>query len=122
MVNKVVFFGAGGQAEHIWKQLQSMPLCETQCVAFTDNNSSLWGKTFKGIKIISPYELTQDTADFFVVTSIYENAIKRQLTDEIGISRNRVCSFDEYKENVIHSGSMTEGMGVLKRLKRIIMT
>jgi hypothetical protein len=118
MVNKVVFFGAGGQAEHIWKQLQSMPLCETQCVAFTDNNSSLWGKTFKGIKIISPYELTQDTADFFVVTSIYENAIKRQLTDEIGISRNRVCSFDEYKRKCYTQWQYDRRYGSVKTPKK----
>ena len=97
MGNKVIFFGAGGQAEYIWKQMKSMPLCETQCVAFADNNSNLWGKNFKGINIISPYELKQDMADFFVITSIYENAIKRQLMNEIGISENKIYTFDEYK-------------------------
>lgn len=97
MGNKVVFFGVGGHAEYIWKQMKSMPLCETQCVAFTDNNADLWGKNFQGIKIIPPGELKEEMADYFVVTSIYENAIKRQLTSEVGVPVNRVYSFDEYK-------------------------
>ncbi len=95
--NKIIFFGAGDHAEYLWQQMQKMPFLNNQCIAFTDNNPNLWGKKFKDLEVLAPSELSDKSADLFVITSIYEKAIKRQLTDEIGISENKIYTFDEYK-------------------------
>lgn len=96
-MDKIIFFGAGGHARYLWKQMQNVPFHETQCIAFADNNRSLWRQTFMGLNVIPPAELNQDMADYFVISSIYENEIKRQLTGEIGIPESKIYSFNEYK-------------------------
>ena len=96
-MDKVIFFGAGKQARYFWQYVSEPQFSESQCIAFSDNNSALWGGTFNGLNIISPSKLDQVSADFFVITSpYYEQTIKRQLVYEIGIPKEKVYSFDEY--------------------------
>ena len=96
-MERVIFFGTGGHAEYLWEQITSIPFPQIQYIAFSDNDSSSWGRTIHGIRIIPPYELSEEIADFFVITSLYEAAIRRQLTEEIGIPGDKVYSFSEFK-------------------------
>lgn len=96
-MNKVIFFGVGKHAHYILKNITAPQFSENQYIAFSDNNSALWGETFNGLKIVSPLELNQTIADFFVITSTYyEQEIQKQLVNEIGIPKEKVYSFDEY--------------------------
>lgn len=49
----IVLFGAGRFGRLVNRKLNSLQI---QPLAFTDNNSSLWGKTIDGVKVISPKE------------------------------------------------------------------
>lgn len=96
-MDKVIFWGAGQHAEYLWNQISKYPYYQDEYIAFSDNNSELWGREFKGLKIIPPSELKQDSADFIVITSIYIEEIKRQLIDKLGFSIDRIYFFDEYE-------------------------
>ena len=96
-MNKIILFGAGGHADYLWEQIWGFPYFSDKYVAFSDNNSKLWGEKFKGLDIIPPYELNRELADFFVITSIYYKEIKKQLVNETDIPESRIFTFDEYK-------------------------
>lgn len=96
-MDKVVFFGAGRQALCFWKHIHEPQFLDSQHIAFSDNNSALWGETFNNLKIIPPFELSLTLADSFVIMSPYhEQTIRRQLVYEIGIPEEKIYSFDEY--------------------------
>lgn len=96
-MERVVFFGAGKQANNLLAYISKPQFRENQYIAFSDNNSTLWGKSIHNLKIISPSKLNQTIADCFVITSpYYEQTIKKQLMYEIGIPDEKIYSFDEY--------------------------
>lgn len=97
-MDRVIFFGAGTYAQNRWKQLLKQPFFTDQYIAFSDNNSELWGQTFQDLKIIPPLDLKGDMADIFVITSSYDKEIKQQLVHEIGVAEDKVYLYDEYKK------------------------
>lgn len=96
-MDKVIFFGAGKYADYIWHYISEPPFSENQYIAFSDNNSMLWGKNFNGLKVIPPSELKWDLADCFIITSTnYEETIRSQLVSVTGIPKEKIYSFGEY--------------------------
>lgn len=97
-MDKIVFFGVGGHARYLWKQIIQSPFFQDEYIAFSDNNSKLWGKEFESINIIPPADLVQIDADAFVILSTYEKEIERQLKVELGISEEKIYSFSDYRK------------------------
>lgn len=95
---KVLFFGAGSYAGHLWEEIKTEPkLYLDEYLAFTDNDERLWGKFLCGVKIIAPTEICSYDSDLIVISStIYERAIHRQLIEELGIQKEKVYTWQEY--------------------------
>lgn len=75
---KIVLFGCGqgGQMVKRW-----IPACH-QILAYSDNNSSLWGNHVQGIPVISPEEAVAMTPDLIWITLLNQDAalsIEKQL-------------------------------------------
>lgn len=113
-MDRIVCFGAGAHAHYLWNQISELPFSIDQHIAFSDNNRELWGKTFNNIKIVSPFELEQDMADSFVITSTYETEIRKQLINEIGIPENKIYSFEEYERKCYAQWKYIKRYGDLK--------
>ena len=94
---RVVFFVAGNYAHKIWKQILEEGICIDYILVFADNNPALWGTFFYGKPVINPFEISEYKVDLVVITSIYQEAIRRQLVEQIKISSEQICSFEEYK-------------------------
>lgn len=95
---KIVFFGVGGHARYLWKQIINAPFFQDEYIAFADNNSKLWGKKFESITIIPPADLIRIEADAIVITSTYEKEIERQLKNELEISEEKIYFFSDYRK------------------------
>lgn len=94
---KIIFFGAGNSAYNIWQQVVKKPGFYTdEYLAFADNNATLWGTNFCGKPVIAPTEINKWEADLIVIASLYENSIRRQLVKKLGISKQKIYSYDEY--------------------------
>lgn len=94
---KVVFFGAGGFARHVWKgRLKSPHIYQEECLAYTDNNPQLWGKDFLGQKVVPPSDIKNLEIDLVVITSNYLDSIRRQLIEELGVLEEKIYSYSEY--------------------------
>ncbi len=95
---KIVFFGAGKYATYACQQiLEKQNLYMDEYLAFADNNEKLWGKYFIGKKVISPINIFEYGADLIVILStLYENIIRKQLIDDLRIPKEQVYTWDEY--------------------------
>lgn len=71
---KLVCFGAGTAVEIF---LSSMPQIKIDYI--TDNNPNLWGKTIKGVSVVSPHYISKEDNIFVLVLSRHVIAIKEQL-------------------------------------------
>lgn len=70
-------------------------------VAFVDNNSMFWGgdKCYKGIPIISPYDLAKTNYDLLIISSIYKDEIYKQI-EEMKISMDKVTDVEHMEEAI----------------------
>lgn len=94
---RVILFGAGKTARDIWRQISEKPDVYTdEYLAFADNSPGLWGTDFCGRRVIAPAEIKSCPADLVVITSVYADAIKKQLTEELGIEEKKICLFGQY--------------------------
>lgn len=94
---RVIFFGAGKFASNIWEEVVEKPQLYTdEYLAFVDNNVDLWGTTFGGKPVIAPLEIKRIEVDLVVIVSIYENSIRKQLTEELDIAWEKIYSYGEY--------------------------
>ena len=76
---KIVLFGAGRGSEEYIHFCQKMNL-GNQILYVVDNDTSYWGKTFKGYKIQSPDRLLENNIGCIIVTSVSgREAIAQQL-------------------------------------------
>jgi len=76
---KIVLFGAGRGSEEYIRFCQKMNL-GNQILYVVDNDTSYWGKTFKGYEIQSPNRLLENNIDCIIVTSVSgREAIAQQL-------------------------------------------
>jgi len=66
-IDSIVLFGAGELGR---KTLSGLRRCEREVVAFSDNNSLLWGSVIEGIPVLSPTEAAERYGQFslFVIT------------------------------------------------------
>lgn len=96
---RVVFFGTGAYAKVLWEQIEDKPeLYKDEYVAFSDNNRDLWGQEFYGRKIIEPDNISNRNVDLIIIaTTYYENVIRKQLTQKLGIPKSKIYIWDEYK-------------------------
>nr|WP_305182380.1 FkbM family methyltransferase [uncultured Schaedlerella sp.] len=66
--------------------------------AFVDNNPILWRKSFNGIPIISPYELSSVVFDYVVICASDIKNIKKQIIEDLKIDIKKVKTFKEIEE------------------------
>lgn len=95
---KIILFGAGAYAKSIWKQIEKdRELYSDEYIAFADNNEKLWGKYFCEKKVISPDTIGNYEKDLIVIVSNrYEDVIRKQLTEELKISKEQIYIWPEY--------------------------
>ena len=94
---RIIFFGAGNYAKNAWGELsKNRELYIDDYLAFADNNSNLWGKEFCGKIVIEPTNIKKYNADLIVITSMYRDAISKQLVEELGIQKNKIYSYRDY--------------------------
>ena len=85
---RIVLFGAGRGSEEYICFCQEMSL-GNEILYVIDNDTSYWGKTFKGFEIKSPNYLLENNVDFIVVTSVSgREAIAHQL-ETLGLKRDK---------------------------------
>lgn len=88
---KCIVWGTGEVFEIIFKHkdmLYSELWIDYEILAFADNDQNKWGKDFHNKKIISPSQISEYEYDKIVICSSYYEEIRKQCTDELGISKN----------------------------------
>ncbi|MCI8466532.1 MAG: DUF616 domain-containing protein [Lachnospiraceae bacterium] len=95
---RVGFFGAGTFAKNILEQIYLPPfLYQEDDIIFIDNDSELWGKYLDRKRIISPSDIYKFGIETVVITSVYEGEIRKQLMETLGISKEQIYTYEEYK-------------------------
>lgn len=96
---KVIFFGAGSHAKHLWTQIIKDPEFYTdEYIAFADNNKNIWGSNFCGKEVIAPSRIYHYGIDIILIASIlYEDVMRKQLVEDLGISDKKVYIWEDYK-------------------------
>jgi len=90
---KLIIWGTGEAAKNFLGQ--ECMYAEDDIVAFTDNNSRLWGKIFNGVPIIPPMEISSTVYDKILICASAEKEIKKQMLDEIHIRAENITSYAE---------------------------
>jgi hypothetical protein len=90
-MNDVILFGAGKIGEYCFNLLKD----EYNIIAFADNDKTKHGRTFCGIKVISPCEINKYGDVTVIITLSCENEIRNQLTNELRLT-NRIRSYTMY--------------------------
>lgn len=90
--NQVVIFCCGNYGFNTYKYLVKRGY---NIVAFTDNNSSVWGKSLCDVPIKSPKEILKDFLDvrYVIANEKYYDEIKQQLLNE-GVDKECVHIFN----------------------------
>lgn len=116
---KIIVWGTGYWAnEYVIRKSYHL---DDQILAFTDNNSDLWGKQFQNLEIIPPYELKQLEFDRLVVCSTHYQEIMRQIEEELQIDHTKIITYFELensiKEELILRYSVRQDAELLKVLR-----
>ena len=91
-VSKVIVWGAGNRAKEFFREFECI---KNRIVAVTDNNKSLWGKTFRSMPVISPLVVSDYASDSIIVVASYAfGAILRQLRN-MGYPEDRVFCYPD---------------------------
>lgn len=72
----VVIYGIGEHTEKMYPLMQNLSI-----KAFTDSNSTYWGKELFGIRIIPPHEIKQYASKVLISSKAFENEIEKQLLE-----------------------------------------
>lgn len=97
---EIAFWGAGIFAHNIWEKIsENADFYRDHYIGFFDNNPKLWGKYLFDKRILAPLDLKNYKIDRIVITSIYDQEIKKQLMNEMGISEENIYSFEEYDQS-----------------------
>lgn len=87
---KIIIFGTG---RHLQNKLSDISI-DTEILAFSDNNSSLWGRLYLGKKVIAPKVIINYDFDIVVIaTNKYFGEINQQLLS-MGILPEQIYSLD----------------------------
>lgn len=101
---KIVIFGLGNYYKKRERDLENCH--DIDIVAYTDNNSALWGKTINGIQIIPPDSIEKTVYDRIVImssSSIYAQEIFEQLLKS-GIEKARILFGPQFCAEIIYQG------------------
>ena len=91
-MSKVIVWGAGNRAKEFFREFECI---KNRIVAVTDNNKSLWGKTFRSMPVISPLVVSDYASDSIIVVASYAfGAILRQLRN-MGYPEDRVFCYPD---------------------------
>lgn len=91
-MEKVICFGAGGTAIHLYNKISE----KYEVLAFADNQKSKHGQNILGKEIISPDKINDYPYDYVIITSIVGETIPAQLV-EMGVDKSRIItSFVSY--------------------------
>ncbi len=93
---KTVIWGMGGMMESY--MMRKGLHHGNELVAFVDNNTSLWGKNFLHVPVLSPEELKGTEFDQVIICVADETDIKRQLLDELMVDEAKITSIREIDE------------------------
>lgn len=87
---RLIIFGIG---EHLQNRIDSL-VADVDILAFSDNNSCLWGQEFLGKQVIAPDEIPSLNFDAVIIaTNKYYGEISQQLS-EFGIRPEQIYSLD----------------------------
>lgn len=86
---KIIIFGCGITARELLKVLDDSIMIQ----GFSDNNKDLHNKSFNGENVYPPEDIASLDFDYIVVASIFYNVIIKQLTEIVGIPREKILIF-----------------------------
>jgi len=86
---KIIIFGCGRVSGDFLKILSD----DVELIGFSDNNQSLHNKEYNGKIVYPPSQIAGLDFDYIVVASMHFNAIIKQLTEVLGISREKILVF-----------------------------
>lgn len=91
---KIVIWGTGGTLSLF---LDARVLyADHEIVAFTDNNSNVWGELIHGIPVLPPGELQKMNFDKVIIcVLLYQNEIYKQLLEEIGVGSEKIWLYSD---------------------------
>lgn len=97
---KAVIFGCGAEGKYSFDKI----IHDYDVVAFSDNNSSLWGTELFGIAVIPPVELQtyQETTVIVCVASEFIDIARQLETMGISCCINRYGIFYEYRDTILY--------------------
>ncbi len=98
-----------GMSNHMQSYIDRKALYKKdEIIAFIDNNSMYWGKSYLDIPILSPWELVNLDFDQIIICAASDRsigAIREQLTEQLGIDASKITTVQEidryYTEKVI---------------------
>lgn len=100
---KIIIFGLGNYYKKRRKDLETCS--DIDIVAYTDNNSVLWGKSIGGIQIIPPDSIEEIVFDRIVImsVSIYAQEIFEQLSKS-GIEKAKIQFGPQFCAEMVYQG------------------
>lgn len=100
---KIVIWGMGNSM-HDYLSKKGLYKNDT-IIAFVDNNQLLWGKSYQGIPILSPYSLYGLEYDCIIICVVEDADIKKQLIQEMKVDKEKIKTITEinnyYTQQVI---------------------
>lgn len=93
---RIVIWGVGNimQSYFLKKGLYK----HDKIVAFIDNNPLFWRKSFKGIPILSPYELSTAKFDCVIICASDIENIKKQIINDLKVDLKKIKTIKEIED------------------------
>ena len=107
---KVVLFGCGNQGQVMLRTLKALNI---KVSFYCDNNCEFWGKSIRGLKCISPAELSRIKNVVVCISSNYINEIYCQLKS-MGI--NDVFAFGEFTAQL----TLNDINNVIRNMEKLV--
>lgn len=64
-------------------------------IAFVDNDTKLWGKSFRNIPILAPMELRKLRYDYIIICAFDDTNIRKQIVEELDDNTEKIKTFRE---------------------------
>ncbi len=98
---KIIIFGVGKYYEKRKKDIEECN--DIDIIAYTDNNSALWGKQIDGVPVIPPDYIEKFSYDKIVIMTLYAQEIFNQL-QACGIEESRIRFGPQFSAELIYRG------------------
>ena len=86
---KILIFGCGKTTEDLLKLISK----DINIIGYSDNNKALHKVYFYGQKVYHPKKIVTLDYDYLIISSMHYNEILKQLTQDLGISREKIILF-----------------------------